>query len=167
MNKVKVGDKIKLKKEMGPLTDIGTICTIKEIDSYGNIIFSNKNLPGTIGYMTKDELDIYFEIMESDELNYNDLNKTIEDLKARLGKYEEILAKRKKEQNKVRLGELKVGDIFTVENYTAKYRVVDHLSNCTLIISTAFSCNKNVILPSYTLDSSIIVEKVDDEEDIV
>ena len=41
MSKVKVGDKIKLKKEMGPLTDIGIICTVKEIDSRGNIIFSN------------------------------------------------------------------------------------------------------------------------------
>lgn len=90
MSKVKVGDKIKLKKEMGPLTDIGIICTVKEIDSRGNIIFSNKNLLGLLGYMTEDELDKYFEIVKLEELNNNDLNDTIEDLKVRLKECEEI-----------------------------------------------------------------------------
>lgn len=98
MSKVKAGDKIKLKKEMGPLTDIGTICTIKEIDSHGNIIFSNKNLLGTLGYMTEDELDKYFEIVKLEELNSNDLNNTIEDLKAQLEKYEKAITERKKEE---------------------------------------------------------------------
>ena len=163
MSKVKVGDKIKLKKEMGPLTDIGTICTVKEIDSYGNIIFLNKNLPGTLGYMTEDELDKYFEIMKLEELNSNDLNDTIEDLKAYLKECEEIVAKREKEQNKVRLGELGVGDIFTLENYNAEYRVIDHLSSCTLIINTSFSRDKDVILP-YILDSNTLVKKVDDQD---
>ena len=163
MSKVKVGDKIKLKKEIGPLTDIGTICTVKEIDSHGNIIFLNKNLPGTLGYMTEDELDKYFEIMKLEELNSNDLNDTIEDLKAYLKECEEIVAKREKEQNKVRLGELEVGDIFTLENCTAEYRVIDHLSSCTLI-NTAFSRDKDAILLAYTLDSNTLVEKVDDQD---
>lgn len=163
MSKVKVGDKIKLKKEMGPLTDIGTICTIKEIDSRGNIIFLNKNLPGTLGYMTEDELDKYFEIVKLEELNNNDLNDTIEDLKVRLKECEEIVAKRKKEQNKVRLGDLEVGDIFTVENYASEYRVVDHLSNCTMVVGTSFSHDKDVILSTYIIDSNILVEKVDDQ----
>lgn len=164
MSKVKIGDKIKLKKEMGPLTDIGTICTIKEIDSHGNIIFLNKNLPGTLGYMTEDELDKYFEIVKLEELNNNDLYDTIEDLKARLKECEEIVTKREKEQNKVRLGDLEVGDIFTVANYTSEYRVVDHLSSCTLIINTSFSRDKDIILPIYTLDSNTLVEKVDDQD---
>lgn len=172
MSKVKVGDKIKLKKEMGPLTDIGTICTVKEIDSYGNIIFSNKNLLGMLGYITEDELDNYFEIVKLEELNNNDLNDTIEDLKARLNiedlkarlkECEEIVAKRKKEQNKVRLGDLEIGDIFTLEKYTAEYRVIDHLSSCTLIINTVFSRDKDAILPAYTLDSDVLVKKVDDQ----
>lgn len=166
MSKVKVGDKIKLKKEMGPLTDIGTICTIKEIDSYGNIIFSYKNLLGILGYMSEDELDKYFKIMKLEELNNNDLNDTIEDLKVRLKECEEIVTKRKKEQNKVRLGELEVGDIFTVENYADKYRVVDHLSNCTMVISTHFSYDKDVILPAYTLDSNTLVGKIDNQEKV-
>lgn len=166
MSKVKVGDKIKLKKEMGPLTDIGTICTIKEIDSYGNIIFLNKNLSGTLGYMTEDELDKYFEIVKLEELNNNDLNDTIEDLKVRLKECEEIVAKRKKEQNKVRLGDLEVGDIFTVENYASEYRVVDHLSNCTMVVGTSFSHDKDVILSTYVIDSDIFVKKVDDKEDV-
>lgn len=161
MSKVKVGDKIKLKKEMGPLTDIGTICTIKEIDSRGNIIFSNKNLLGLLGYMSEDELDKYFEIVKLEELNNNDLNDTIEDLKVRLKECKEIIAKRKKEQNKVRLGDLEVGDIFTVENYADKYRVVDHLSNCTMVISTSFSYDKNVMLPICVFNSNIFVDKED------
>ena len=164
MSKVKVGDKIKLKKEMGLLTDIGTICTVKEIDSYGNIIFSSKNLPGTLGYMTEDELDKYFEIVKLEELNNNDLNDTIEDLKARLKECEDIVAKRKKEQNKVHLGDLEVGDIFTVGNYTAEYRVVDHLSSCTMIINTSFPSNEYIMIPTYTLDSNTIVKKVDDQD---
>ena len=162
MSKVKVGDKIKLKKEMGPLTDIGTICTIKEIDSHGNISFSSTSLPRTLGYMTEDELDKYFEIVKLEELNNNDLYDTIEDLKARLKECEEIVTKREKEQNKVRLGDLEVGDIFTVENYNTEFRVIDHLSNCTLIINTSFSRDKDKILPAYTLDSNTLVEKVDD-----
>ena len=166
MSKVKVGDKIKLKKEMGPLTDIGTICTIKEIDSCGNIIFSNKNLLGLLGYMSEDELDKYFEIMKLEELNNYDLNDTIEDLKARLKECEEIVAKREKEQNKVRLGELEVGDIFTVENYASEYRVVDHLSNCTMVVGTSFSHDKDVILSTYVIDSNILVEKVDNQEEV-
>ena len=166
MSKVKVGDKIKLKKEMGPLTDIGTICTIKEIDSRGNIIFSNKNLLGLLGYMSEDELDKYFEIMKLEELNNYDLNDTIEDLKARLKECEEIVAKREKEQNKVRLGELEVGDIFTVENYASEYRVVDHLSNCTMVVGTSFSHDKDVILSTYVIDSNILVEKVDNQEEV-
>ena len=164
MSKVKVGDKIKLKKEMGPLTDIGTICTVKEIDSHGNIIFSNKNLLGTLGLMTEDELDKYFEIVKLEELNSNDLNDTIEDLKARLKECEEIAAKRKKEQNKVRLGDLEVGDIFTLENYTAEYRVVDHLSSCTMIINTSFPSNEYIMIPAYTLNSDALVKKVDDQD---
>ena len=164
MSKVKAGDKIKLKKEMGPLTDIGTICTVKEIDSYGNIIFFNKNLPGTFGYMTEDELDKYFEIVKLEELNSNDLNDTIEDLKTRLKECEEIIAKREKEQNKVRLGELEIWDIFTLENCNAEYRVIDHLSSCTLVINTAFSRDKDAILPAYTLDSDVLVKKVDDQD---
>lgn len=163
MSKVKVGDKIKLKKEMGPLTDIGTICTVKEIDSHGNIIFLSKNLLGTLGYMTEDELDKYFEIVKLEELNNNDLNDTIEDLKVRLKECEEIVAKRKKEQNKVRLGDLEVGDIFTLENYTAEYRVIDHLSSCTLVINTSFSRDKDVMLP-YILDYNTLVKKVDDQD---
>ena len=166
MSKVKVGDKIKLKKEMGPLTDIGTICTIKEIDSHGNIIFLNKNLLGTLGLMTEDELNKYFEIVKLEELNNNDLNDTIEDLKVRLKECEEIVSKRKKEQNKVRLGDLEVGDIFTVENYVSKYRVVDHLSNCTMVIRIHFSYYKNAILPAYTLNSNTLVEKVDNQEEV-
>lgn len=166
MSKVKVGDKIKLEKGMGPLTDIGTICTIKEIDSYGNIIFSNKNLPGTLGYMTEDELEKYFEIMKLEELNNNDLNATIEDLKARLKECEEIAAKRKKEHNKVRLGDLEVGDIFIVENYASEYRVVDHLSNCTMVVGTSFSHDKDVILSTYVIDSDIFVKKVYDQKDV-
>lgn len=166
MSKVKVGDKIKLKKEMGPLTDIGTICTVKEIDSHGNIIFLSKNLSGTLGYMTEDELDKYFEIVKLEELNNNDLNDTIEDLKVRLKECEEIVAKRKKEQNKVRLGDLEVGDIFILKNYTAEYRVIDHLSSCTLVINTSFSRDKDVMLPAYTLDSNTLVEKVDVQEEI-
>lgn len=166
MSKVKVGDKIKLKKEMGPLTDIGTICTVKEIDSHGNIIFSNKNLPGTLGYMTEDELEKYFEIMKLEELNNNDLNATIEDLKARLKECEEIAAKRKKEHNKVRLGDLEVGDIFIVENYASEYRVVDHLSNCTMVVGTSFSHDKDVILSTYVIDSDIFVKKVYDQKDV-
>lgn len=167
MNKVKVGDKIKLKKEMGPLTNIGTICTIKRIDSNGNIIFSSNNLSGTLGLMTEDELDKYFEIVKLEELNNNDLNDTIEDLKTRLKECEEIAAKRKKEQNKVRLGELEVGDIFIVANYTSEYRVIDHLSNCTMIINTSFSRNKEVILPAYVLNSDVLVKKVDNQEEII
>lgn len=163
MSKVKVGDKIKLKKEMGPLTDIGTICTIKEIDSHGNIIFSNKNLLEMLGLMTEDEIDEYFEIVKLEELNSNDLNDTIEDLKARLKWCEEIAAKRKKEQNKVRLGDLEIGDIFTLENCTAKYRVIDHLPNFTLIINISFSSDKDVMLP-YILDSNTYVKKVDDQD---
>ena len=165
MSKVKVGDKIKLKKEMGPLTDICTICTIKEIDSRGNIIFLNKNLPGTLGYMTEDELDKYFEIMKLKELNNNDLNDTIEDLKARLKECEEIVSKRKKEQNKVRLGDLEVGDIFTVENYASEYRVVDHLSSYTLFINISFCSDKDAMLP-YVLDSDVFVKKVDVQEEV-
>lgn len=163
MSKVNAGDKIKLKKEMGLLTDIGTICTVKEVDSNGTISFSSTSLPGTLGYMTEDELDKHFEIMRLEELNDNDLNTTIEDLKARLKEYEEIVAKRKNEQNKVRLGELEVGDIFTVENYTAEYRVVDHLSSYTMIIKTSFSRDKDVMLP-YILDSNTLVKKVDDQD---
>ena len=163
MSKVKVGDKIKLKKEMGPLTDIGTICTIKEIDSHGNIIFSYKNLLGILGYMSEDELDKYFEIVKLEELNNNDLNNTIEDLKARLKECEEIVVKRRKEQNKVRLGDLEVGDIFTLENCIAKYRVIDHLSNFTLIINISFSSDKDIMLP-YILDSNTLVKKVDDQD---
>ena len=164
MSKVKVEDKIKLKKEMGPLTDIGTICTVKEIDSHGNIIFSNKNLLGMLGYMTEDELDKYFEIVKLEKLNNNDLNDTIEDLKVRLKECEEIVAKRKKEQNKVRLGDLEVGEIFTLENCNAEYRVIDHLSSCTLVINTAFSRDKDAILPAYILDSDVLVKKVDDQD---
>lgn len=166
MSKVKVGDKIKLKKEMGPLTDIGTICTVKEIDSHGNIIFFNKNLSGTLGYMTEDELDKYFEIVKLEELNNNDLSDTIEDLKTRLRECEEIVAKRKKEQNKVRLGELKVGDIFTLENCTAGYRVIDHLSSCTMVVGTSFFHDKDVVLSTYVIDSNILVEKVDVQEEV-
>lgn len=162
MSKVKVGDKIKLKKEMGPLTDIGIICTVKEIDSRGNIIFSNKNLLGLLGYMTEDELDKYFEIVKLEELNNNDLNDTIEDLKVRLKECEEI----KKEKNKVRLGALEVGNIFTVENYIAEYRVIDHLSSCTLIANTSFPCDKHAMLPAYTLDSNTLVEKVNVQEEV-
>ena len=166
MSKVKVGDKIKLKKEMGPLTDIGTICIIKEIDSHGNIIFLSKNLSGTLGYMTEDELDKYFEIVKLEELNNNDLNDTIEDLKVRLKECEEIVAKRKKEQNKVRLGDLEPGDIFVAENYTSKHLVVGHLQNYTMVISTSFSYDKNVRLPVCVFNSNIFVEKVDDKEDV-
>lgn len=164
MSKVKIGDKIKLKKEMGPLTDIGTICTVKKIDSHGNIIFSNKNLLGMLGLMTEDEIDEYFEIVKLKELNNNDLNDTIEDLKTRLKECEEIAAKREKEQNKVRLGDLEVGDIFTLENYTAEYRVADHLSSCTLIINISFSRDKDIMLPAYILDSNTVVKKVDDQD---
>lgn len=96
MSKVNAGDKIKLKKEMGLLTDIGTICTVEEVDSNGTISFSSTSLPGTLGYMTEDELDKYFEIVKLEELNNNDLNDTIEDLKVRLKECEEIVAKRKK-----------------------------------------------------------------------
>ena len=166
MSNVKIGDKIKLKKEMGLLTDIGTICTIEKINNDGTISFSSTSLPGTLGYMTEDELDKYFEIVKLEELNSNDLNDTIEDLKARLKECEEIVAKRKKEQNKVRLGELEVGDIFTLEKYTAEYRVIDHLSNCTLVINTSFSRDKDAILPAYTLDSNTLVKKVDDQEEV-
>lgn len=169
MNKVKVGDKIKLKKEMGPLTNIGTICTIKKISNDGTISFSSTNLPGTIGYMTKDELDTYFEIMKIEELNNNDLNAAIEDLKARLKECEEIISKRKKEQNKVRLGELEVGDIFELglENYATKYRVIDHLSNCTMVVGMSFSHDKKVLLPAYVLNSDVLVKKVDNQEEII
>lgn len=163
MSKVNAGDKIKLKKEMGPLTDIGTICTVEEVDSNGTISFSSTSLPGTLGYMTEDELDKYFEIVKLEELNNNDLNDTIEDLKVRLKECEEIVAKRKKEQNKVRLGDLEVGDIFTLENYTAEYRVVDHLSSYTMIINISFSHDKDVMLP-YILDSNTLVKKVDDQD---
>ena len=160
MSKVKIGDKIKLKKEMGPLTDISTICTVKEIDSHGNIIFSNKNLLGTLGLMTEDELDKYFEIVKMEELNSNDLNDTIEDLKARLKECEEIVAKRKKEQNKVRLGDLEVGDIFEVENYVFRYRVVGHLQNYTMATGVTFG----EVLSTYTINSDILVKKVDDQD---
>ena len=64
--------------------------------------------------MTEDELDKYFEIVKLEELNNNDLNDTIEDLKVRLKECEEIVAKRKKEQNKVHLGDLEVGGYFHV-----------------------------------------------------
>lgn len=111
----------------------------------------------------EDELDKYFEIVKLEELNNNDLNDTIEDLKVRLKECEEIVAKRKKEQNKVRLGDLEVGDIFTVENYIAEYRVIDHLSSCTLIANTSFSRDKDVMLP-YILDSNTLVKKVDDQD---
>lgn len=164
MSKVKAGDKIKLKKEMGLLTDIGSICTVEEVSSNGTIIFSSESLPDTLGYMMEDELDKYFEIVKLEELNNNDLYDTIEDLKTRLKECEEI-AKREKEQNKVRLGELEVGDIFTVENYTAEYRVVDHLSSYTMIINISFSRDKDVMLP-YILDSNTLVKKVDDQEEV-
>lgn len=100
MSKVKVGDKIKLKKEMGLLTDIGTICTIEKNNNDGTISFSSTSLPGTLGYMTEDELDKYFEIVKLEELNNNDLNATIEDLKTRLKECEEIAANRKKSKIK-------------------------------------------------------------------
>ena len=159
MSKVKVGDKIKLKKEMGLLTDIGTICTIEKINNDGIISFSSTSLPGTLGYMTEDELDKYFEIVKLEELNNNDLNDTIEDLKARLKECEDIVANRKKEQNKVRLGKLEVGDIFSVENYALEYRVVGHLQNYTMVTDTSF----DVILSTYAIDSNILVKKVDDQ----
>ncbi len=160
MSKVKVGDKIKLKKEMGLLTDIGAICTVEEVGSNGTIIFSSESLPYTLGYMTEDELDKHFEIMRLEELNDNDLNTTIEDLKARLKEYEEIVAKRKKEQNKVRLGELEVGDIFTVENYTAEYRVISHLQKYTMVVSASI----DGMLPVCTFKSDTLVKKVDDQD---
>ena len=160
MSKVKVGDKIKLKKEMGLLTDIGTICTIEKINNDGIISFSSTSLPGTLGYMTEDELDKYFEIVKLEELNSNDLNDTIEDLKARLKECEEIVAKRKKEQNKVRLGDLEVGDIFEVENYVFRYRVVGHLQNYTMATGVTFG----EVLSTYTINSDILVKKVDDQD---
>lgn len=160
MSKVNAGDKIKLKKEMGLLTDIGTICTIKEIDSHGNIIFSNKNLSGTLGYMTEDELDNYFEIVKLEELNNNDLNNTIKDLKVQLKECEEIVAKREKEQNKVRLGDLEVGDIFTLENYTAEYRVISHLQKYTMVVSASI----DGMLTVCTFKSDTLVKKVDDQD---
>lgn len=166
MSKVNAGDKIKLKKEMGLLTDIGSICTVEEVSSNGTIRFSSESLPGTLGYMTEDELDKYFEIVKLEELNNNDLYDTIEDLKTRLKECEEIVAKRENEQNKVRLGELKTGDIFTVENYASEYRVVDHLSNCTMVVGTSFSHIKDVILSTYVIDSNTLVEKVDDQEEV-
>ena len=165
MSKVKIGDKIKLKKEMGPLTDIGTICTVEKIDSNGSISFSSTSLPGTLGYMTEDELDKYFEIVKLEELNNNDLYDTIEDLKARLKECEEIAAKREKEQNKVRLGELEVGDIFTVKNYASEYRVIDHLSSYTLFINISFCSDKDAMLP-YVLNSDVFVKKVDAQEEV-
>ena len=160
MSKVKVGDKIKLKKEMGLLTDIGTICTIEKINNDGIISFSSTSLPGTLGYMTEDELDKYFEIVKLEELNSNDLNDTIEDLKARLKECEEIVAKRKKEQNKVRLGDLEVGDIFEVENYVFRYRVVGHLQNYTMATGVTFG----EVLSTYTINSDLLVKKVDDQD---
>lgn len=63
----------------------------------------------------------------------------------------------------MRLGDLEVGDIFTVENYTAEYRVVDHLSSYTMIINISFSRDKDVMLP-YILDSNTLVKKVDDQD---
>ena len=55
-------------------------------------------------------------------------------------------------------------DIFTLKNCTAEYRVIDHLSSCTLVINTAFSRDKDAILPAYTLDSDVLVKKVDDQD---
>lgn len=45
MSKVKVGDKIKLIKKMGPLTEIGTVCTISSVDDEG-IKFSSPTFSG-------------------------------------------------------------------------------------------------------------------------
>ena len=162
MSKVKAGDKIKLKKEMGPLTDIGTICTVKEIDSHGNIIFSNKNLLGTLGLMTEDELDKYFEIMKLDELNSNDLNDTIENLKAQLEKYEKAITERKKEKKKkFYLIDLEPGDVFEDE-YGSRYIIVKHfyIQRKTLAAFAKDPFNKDQLI-LFTSDS--YVKKIDDQ----
>ena len=69
----------------------------------------------------------------------------------------------------MRLGELEVGDIFELglENYATKYRVIDHLSNCTMVVGMSFSHDKKVLLPAYVLNSDVLVKKVDNQEEII
>lgn len=111
MSKVKVGDKIKLIKKMGPLTEIGTVCTISSVDDEG-IKFSSPTFSG-YGCMTEDELNTYFEIVKDDEdLSDDELQGSIDELRERLHKLEEIVEERKEETKKVPLKNLRPGDRF-------------------------------------------------------
>ncbi len=163
MSKVKVGDKIKLKKEMGPLTDIGTICTVKEIDSHGNIIFSNKNLPGTLGYMTEDELEKYFtiEVNESkdtkficNEYDLNNITQGVAQSLRDLGQIKSMIAQKVITTLPVR--KLEVGDVFTY--LSRKYVVLRKFYTDSKVAVCPLNCIDDIIHSMVLFNMDELVE---------
>ena len=131
MSKVKVGDKIKLIKKMGPLTEIGTVCTIDRVDDEG-IKFSSPIFSG-YGCMTEDELNTYFEIaMDDEDFSDDEIQSSINELRERLHKLEEIAEERKEKAKLTPLKNLKPGDRF-ITSGKRKYVVLNQNINGTLV----------------------------------
>lgn len=152
MSKVKVGDKIKLIKKMGPLTEVGTICTISSIND-GWIKFSSPAFSG-YGCMFEDELDTYFEIVKEDEdISDNELQDSIFALKERLRKLEEIAEERKENARMVPLCELKPGDRF-VTSGKREYVVLNQDVNGVLV-TTCGPYAENVAYKLIQFDSDL------------
>lgn len=161
MSKVQVGDKIKLKKEMGPIKTIGSVCTVRLVKDNGDIEFKSPDIPG-YGVMSEDELDKYFEIIDPtkpsfddlENLNDDELNIVTEDLRNRLIKCEEL----KKQRKLVQLSTLCIGDIFSYNDN--EYKIISRLT-CNDIFVTL---NNNDLRIPYIINSHIFVKKLLDDQ---
>lgn len=168
MSKVHIGSKIKLKKEMGPFKSIGAICTVRLVKDNGEIQFGGPGVP-EYGAMSEDELDKYFEIVDPtkpsfsdpENLNDDDLNAIVEDLKMQLEKYEKVAEERKKQKNLVQLGELYIGDIFTYK--TCKYIVVRRFNDCSKIAVCPVKSIHDIIYSMILCDEDMLVEIPSDQ----
>lgn len=168
MSKVQVGDKINLKKEMGPFKKIGSICTVTDIGDDGSIKFESSDFPG-YGVMSEDELDKYFDIIVPIEpsndglesLNDDELNKAAEILKNQLEKYEKAIAKRK--EGKLYLGELEPGEIF-LDQEGVKYIIVKHFLDCDKSAVCLAKWPYNFPYSLMLFDSNELVKRVDDQK---
>lgn len=128
------------------------MCTISSVDDEG-IKFSSPTFSG-YGCMTEDELNTYFEIVKDDEdLSDDELQGSIDELRERLHKLEEIVEERKEETKKVPLKNLRPGDRF-VTSGKREYIVLNHDVNGVLV-TTCGPYAENVVYKLIQFDSDL------------
>ena len=166
MSKVQVGDKIRLKKEMGPIKTIGSVCTVRLVKDNGDIEFEGPDIPG-YGVMSEDELDKYFEIIDptkqSFDENKNELGEIVQGFKNQLEKLDEIVTEvARKTIVTVPLRILNIGDVFTYKS--RKYIVIKKLNNCLKVAVCPVKSINNIIDSMIFCNEDILVEILNDQK---